>query len=311
MMSETANRRRHERVFCGLPMEFDGCVGNALDVNEIAVFLILASPCAVTEGQNGVLKFVLEGKLVEERATVARITKAGISLASLEEVSIFPKLMESSRSGVKFVEHTKMETSAHFRGEFGASFWDDFLRIYDGRGPARRYRLNFANVATISPSGLAMLLHLVDYNQGGKDDIQISHCNKEVLKTISQLLAPGIAISLSADDASNDETHKFGVSVAYGARGEEIVTIRIARMFDYNCRLEFAKIYRNRPKNTEYILDFQDTLHLGKAAFGTMLLLNQHNREHQGRPVRIINCSPFIRSSLDSMKFGRFFEFTS
>ncbi|MBF0155719.1 MAG: hypothetical protein HQL57_00850 [Magnetococcales bacterium] len=303
-----SDRRRGERVFCGLPMEFDGCAGNALDVNEIAVFLVMAFPCPVVVGQKGILRFVLDGRLIEERASVARVTKAGISVVSLEEVSIFPKLMDFSRSGLKFVEHGTGRTVAHFRGEFGANFLGDFLGLYGDREPGRRYQFDFRNVTGVSSSGLAMLLQLEAENGGGKDDIQIVNCNRKVLKQLALLDIPEVGISIRVDDSPGDEIRKFGVTIEQGQDGKEIVTIRIAKMFDYNCRTEFANIYRGGPRNREYILDFQDTVHVGKAAFGTMLLLNQHNRESQARNVRIINCSPKIREAMDSMKFERFFD---
>ncbi|MBF0191926.1 MAG: hypothetical protein HQL99_12430 [Magnetococcales bacterium] len=304
------NRRRNDRVFCGLPMEFNGYAGNALDVNTHALFLVLPMSYPVEVGQKGVLKFLLEGVAVSEKVSVARVTKTGISLVSLEENSIFPKLIESSRSGIKFIEHTQTETTVHFRGDFGAEFWDDFLRIYQDKPLAWRYLFNFANVTSISASGLAMLLHLEAHNQGERDHIQISHCNKEVFNTLSQLEVSGINITLLTEDADEDESHKFKVSVSQDAEGQVTVTIRIARMFDYNCRNNFAKIYRGRSGKTNYILDFQDTIHIGKAAFGTMLLLNQYNRENQGRDILITHCSPHIRTAFENMKFDNFFKFS-
>ncbi|MBF0273078.1 MAG: hypothetical protein HQL98_13595 [Magnetococcales bacterium] len=229
---------------------------------------------------------------------------------TLEEKSVFPKLIESSRSGIKFIDHTQMETIVHFRGDFSAEFWNDFIKIYQDRPPSWRYRFNFANVTSVTASGLAMLLHLEAHNQGERDTIQISHCNKEVFNTLSQLDIPGINITLLAEDSDEDEAHKFKVSVAQDADGQVTVTIRIAKMFDYNCRNNFAKIYRGRSGKTKYILDFQDTVHIGKAAFGTMLLLNQYNRENQGRDISIIHCSPHVRMAFDHMKFDNFFKFS-
>ncbi|MBF0626970.1 MAG: hypothetical protein HQL91_01995 [Magnetococcales bacterium] len=305
----TSNRRRHERVFSGMPMEFNGCSGNALDVNEIALFLVLPNTCPMQVGQTGVLKFTLDGVRMEEKVSVARVTKTGVSLVSTEEVSTFPRLMGSLRSGVKFVKHTASETAAHFRGEFSADFWDDFVKIYQGKEHARRYRLNFTNVTSMTSSGLAMLLHLDIHNQGEKESILISHCNKEVLKSLAPLHGSNTGIVIVTNDLQDDESHKFKVSTVRDAEGHTTVTIRIAPLFDYNCRNHFAKIYRGRSGKTDYILDFQDTVHIGKAAFGTMLLLNQHNREHQGRSIRIIHCNPSIRGALDGMKFDTFFEF--
>ncbi|MBF0110537.1 MAG: hypothetical protein HQL76_15320 [Magnetococcales bacterium] len=251
----------------------------------------------------------MDGQPVEERVSVARVTRAGVSLASIEETSSFPGLMASSRSGVKFVEHNKTETTAHFRGEFGAGFWPDFARLFEGRTTGRRYHLNFANVATVSPSGLAMLLTLESYNGGQKNDIRISHCNRKVYQSLSNLLVPGVALTLSTDDDEKENLHKFSYTLVTDEMGQDILTIGIARMFDYNCRNDFAKIYRGRIRKTQYVLDFQDTIHVGKAAFGTMLLLNQHNREYNGGIIRIIHCSPYIRGIFEGMKFERFFEF--
>ncbi|MBF0295707.1 MAG: hypothetical protein HQL96_11010 [Magnetococcales bacterium] len=308
MATNAPNRRQRERVFCGQPMEFSGCLGNALDLNEIAVFLVLAAPCAVSVGTVGVLKFQFEGRSVEEKASVARITKMGISVVSLEENSQLPHLMTMSRSGIKFCSQLAHETVVHFRGEFSAEIVKDFNNIYRHHPPGRKYRFNFQNVTSVTPSGLAMLLQLESSNRGTKEDLEIIQCNKDVMRTLMTLDAPGVNITILPQTAELDQDHTFTVTTAMGPDGREIVTIRIARIFDYNCRNEFASLYRGRPKRTQYILDFQATVHVGKAAFGTMLLLNQYSRDHGGGAIRIINCASNVKRAFESMKFDRFFE---
>ncbi|MBF0339537.1 MAG: hypothetical protein HQL95_01070 [Magnetococcales bacterium] len=282
-------------------------MGNALDVNEIAVFLVFPTFQSFEVGHKGVLKFTFGQDTIEERVSVARVTKAGVSLVSIEETSTFSRLCASSRSGVKYLRHTEEESAIWLRGELSADFLDEFVHIYRERTPHWRYRFDFQNVTGVAPSGLAMLLHLEAHNQGTLDDILIFNCKKEILDALSVLNVPGIGITLRGDDLQGDDAHRFEVETVRALGQPATVKIRVARMFDYNCRNDFAKIYRYRGRKTNYILDFRDTVHLGKAAFGTMLLLNQHNREKQGEPIRMIHCSPYIRNLLHQMKFEHFF----
>ncbi|MBF0212552.1 MAG: hypothetical protein HQM00_03185 [Magnetococcales bacterium] len=308
MMSTLQTRRKFNRVFSGQPMELDGVPGNALDINEIAVFLVFPTPQSFEVGHKGVLKFTLEQQTIEERVSVARVTKSGVSLVSLEESSAFSKLCIAARSGVKYVQHTEEDSTIWFRGELSADFWEEFAQIYRERPPRWCYRLDFQNVTGVTPSGVAMLMHLEAHNQGKEEDIIIFNCSKEILDALSLLNVPGIGITLQGGDLQGDDAHQFQVETIRELGQPTVIKIRIARMFDYNCRNDFAKLYRYRGRNTRYILDFQNTVHLGKAAFGTMLLMNQHNREKMGEPVRMINCSPYIRNLLHTMKFENFFE---
>ncbi|MBF0097031.1 MAG: hypothetical protein HQM04_13365 [Magnetococcales bacterium] len=303
--SAATNRRSKERAFCGLPMEFDGHLGNALDINEHALFLVLGDPAKNIEaGRKGVLTFELNGQKVTEAVKVARVTAAGLSLVSVQEASHFPLLINQSHSGLKYVHHTERETIAHFRGDFSANIWLDFCRIQEGKASGRLYRLDFTNVVHVAPSGVAMLLLLEAENDGG---IVLCNCNKVIMKELSKLRAPGIDITFFQDRVA-DSDHQFAVSVEEDSSGQELVTVRIARMFDYNCRNGFADIYRSRPKNALFVLDFQDTYHVGKAAFGTLLLLNQYVRGQNRKPIRIVNSNPIIRQKLLDMKFDRYFS---
>ncbi|WP_130470097.1 hypothetical protein [Candidatus Magnetaquicoccus inordinatus] len=305
-MSDTAsfNRRSKERVFCGLPMEFEGHPGNALDINEHAVFLVLSlTSHSIPVGKKGILTLELNGQKVEEKVKVARVTDAGLSIVSVEETSIFPQLIDQSRSGLKHIHHTERETIAHFRGKFSADIWTEFYSMQEGKASGRLYRLDFTNVVHVASSGIAMLLLLEAENDGG---IVLCNCKKEVMKELSQLQVPGIDISFFHDRVV-DTDHQFVVTVEKGHTGQDVVTVRIARMFDYNCRNDFANIYRSRSKKSIFVLDFQDTYHVGKAAFGTLLLLNQHIRGQHGEPARIINCSSSVRQKLLDMKFDRYF----
>ncbi|MBF0416693.1 MAG: hypothetical protein HQL86_00380 [Magnetococcales bacterium] len=301
-------RRKQDRVFSGQPMELDGVLGNALDVSDIAVFLVFPIRQSFEVGHKGLLKFSLKNQDIEEWVSVARVTPSGVSLVSLETPSNLSKLCASSRSGIKYVQHTEEESTIWLRGELSADFWDEFAQIYRELPPRWRYRLHFQNVTGVTPSGVAMLLHLEAHNQGSGDDIQIFNCSKEILDALSPLNVPGIGITLHGVDLQGDDAHRFEVETIREMGQPTTVKIRVARMFDYNCRNEFAKLYRYRGRNTHYILDFQNTVHLGKAAFGTMLLLNQHNREKQGEPIRMIHCSPYIKGLLHQMKFEHFFE---
>ncbi|MEO5345525.1 MAG: STAS domain-containing protein [Magnetococcus sp. YQC-9] len=300
-------RRKHERIFCGLPMELDGVLGSALDINEIAVFLVFPAHQAFEVGHKGVLKFTLEGQTIEERVSVARVTKSGVSLVSLEESSAFIQLCASSRSGIKFVQHDEQESIVHLRGELSADYWDEFVQLYRERPPKWRYRLDCKNVTGVAPSGLAMLLHLEAHNQGSGDDIVLFNCRKELLDALSLLNLPAIGITLLGEEQEGDAAHQFQVETIREFGQPTTIKIRVARMFDYNCRNDFSKIYRYRGRNTNYILDFCDTVHLGKAAFGSLLMLNQHNREKQGAPIRMIGCSPHVKSLLQQMRFENFF----
>ncbi|GAB0057885.1 hypothetical protein SIID45300_02219 [Candidatus Magnetaquicoccaceae bacterium FCR-1] len=300
-------RRKLNRVFSGQPMELDGVPGNALDINEIAVFLVFPTRQSFEVGHKGVLRFTFEQQNIEERVSVARVTPSGVSLVSLETPSNLSKLCASSRSGVKYVQHTEEESTIWLRGELSADFWDAFNQLYRERPPRWRYRLDFQNVTGVTPSGLAMLLDLEAHNQGEADDIVIFNCRKEMLDALALLNVPGIGITLVGDEEQNDDAHRFHVETIREMGKPTLIKIRVARMFDYNCRNDFSKIYRYRGRNTQYILDFQETIHIGKAAFGTMLMLNQHNREKNGDPIRMINCSTHIRNLLHQMKFENFF----
>ncbi|MBF0116133.1 MAG: STAS domain-containing protein [Magnetococcales bacterium] len=288
-------------------MELDGVLGSALDVNEIAVFLVFPTAQSFEVGHKGVLSFIIDHQPILEHVKVARVTKVGVALVSLEESSAFARLCTSSRSGVKYVQHDETESIVHLRGELSADFWDEFSQIYRERPPGWRYRLDFKNVTGVSPSGLAMLLDLEAHNQGGHDDIVIVHCSKEMLDALALLNVPGIGITLLGSDQEGDDLHQFQVETFREPGEPTTVKIHVARMFDYNCRNDFAKLYRYRGRHTQYILDFQDTIHIGKAAFGSMLMLNQHNREKQGEPIRMIHCSPHVKNLMHQMKFENFF----
>ncbi|MBF0263396.1 MAG: hypothetical protein HQL97_16345, partial [Magnetococcales bacterium] len=200
------------------------------------------------------------------------------------------------------------ESTIWLRGELSADFWEEFVQIYRTRPPHWRYRLDFKNVTGVSPSGVAMLLHLEAHNQGSGDDIVLFNCSKEILDALSLLNLPAIGITLLGEEQEGDAAHQFQVETIREFGEPTLIKICVARMFDYNCRNDFSKLYRYRGRNTNYILDFQDTVHLGKAAFGSLLMLNQHNREKKGNPIRMIHCCPHVKTLLHQMKFENFFE---
>jgi anti-anti-sigma regulatory factor len=311
MAVSAGNRRQNERVFCGLPMEFNGCAGNAMEVTEVSVFIILSAPCPLQAGQQGVLKVTLENStIIEERAAIARVTRIGIAVVSLERRSVLRDIMEAAMNGVKFVEHREHETIAHLRGELNSNFLEDFRRIYVGQEKQRKYILDFRSVVHVAPSGLGMLLQMEIYNQGSKGDIEVINCSPEVQQILSGLDVPEIAITISqVHPTMADEARKFRITIEVGQHGMDKVTIHIPPMFDYSCRHEFARIYRDRSRDTEYVLDFQNTLHIGKAAFGTMLLMKQHMGQLTDVPnIRIVNCRSNVLDSLYRMRFERYFD---
>ncbi|MBF0123874.1 MAG: STAS domain-containing protein [Magnetococcales bacterium] len=308
-----ADRRSHKsRAFCGLLVHFNQCVGNALEVSDDSVFIVFGSPCAAEVGQKGRLQIhLLDGQVAEEEAIVSRVTEVGIAVVSLEEESVLPSLEHSIRNGIKWIDHRGSQTVVHFKGDLTADCLNDFSKIFVGKEPGRKYVLDFTNVSTIAHSGLAMLLQLASYNKGNKEDIRIINSNKEVLKTLSMLDVPEIAITVSRQrEVLSGTAHQFKVTAEEKPEGGSRVVVQMAEMFDYNCRHEFLQVYQGRPKHTDYVLDFKETLFVGKAALGTMLLLKQHNGADDTKRIKLVNCSPSVKRMFEMVDFGRFFEIT-
>ncbi|MBF0158064.1 MAG: hypothetical protein HQL58_00920 [Magnetococcales bacterium] len=307
---QESDRRSHKsRAFCGLKAKFDQYSGNALEISGDSVFIVFASPCAVEVGQKGQLQiYQMDGSVIDELAIVSRITEVGIAVVSLEQQSQLSSLEHSIRNGIKWIDDRGSRTVVHFKGELSADSLEDFSKIFAGKPTKRQYILDFGNVSSVAHSGLAMLLQLADYNQGDKEDIRIINSSKEVLRGIALLDVPGIAITVSRQrEVLSESSHQFQVSAETLADGTPVVVVRMAEEFDYNCRHGFLNLYQHRPKQTHYRLDFSDTLFVGKAALGTMLLLKQHNGSDDVDRIRIVNCSPNIRRMFEAVDFGRFF----
>jgi anti-anti-sigma regulatory factor len=222
-----------------------------------------------------------------------------ITIASIPILSI--ECQKELINGLECVQHKDKETIAFFKGKFDADILSDFDSIQEKKDKGRVYRLDFKNVTEVSPSGLAMILLIESGNE-----IILCNCNEKITNELSMLNTPELNISFFNEDITEDN-HQFSVSIRIGDAGQNIVTIRIAKVFSYNCRNNFANIYRGVSRKSEYILDFQDTICVGKAAYGTMLLLRQYAYEQKGNQIKIINCNESIKKNLLNMKFDRFF----
>jgi anti-anti-sigma regulatory factor len=313
------DQRRSQRIFCGMPMEFDGYAGNAIEISEATASLVLQCTDGFVKGHRGILKVtppLLD--MIAERCEVVRVTRTGVVVTSLESSSMLPVLMELSTHGVQYIEHRSSETLAMCQGELSCNCIGDFKQIYVHQAKRRKYILDFRNVVHVAPSGLAMLLQLAIYNSGDKTDVVIV-CTPPIYAQLASLDTPGIGLTLLQDHdtgvrddeaVAGDADREFRITVTMIKSGQAHVTVRMPAIFDYTGRFEFAKIYVDRPAGTTYDLDFTRTVFFGKSAYGTLLLLKRHiidAGDRSEKPVRLLHCNSQIRDALYNMGFNRHF----
>ncbi|CAK0772887.1 HptB-dependent secretion and biofilm anti anti-sigma factor [Gammaproteobacteria bacterium] len=240
---------------------------------------------------------------------VARVTPAGIAVVSLERESILLRLQSLRQGEIDYIDYQKNETRASLWGTLSADLLNDFRKIRREGSRQFRYVLDFQNVSHVEPSGLAMLLQLSSSSQG-RNPVQILNCSDKVEEILNKVAVPGTGIVIKRPPSAGPESgQRFFVYMEPNGKGADRVTIFMPAIFDYEGRVEFSMIYQNRPKGTEYVLDFAMTKHLAKSAFGTLLLMYQHVNPDAPSDIRITHCNTKVRSAFEKMDFDKFFRF--
>ncbi len=301
-------KRSTNRVYCGLRVQFDQDDGHASDIADASVFIALSSPATAIVGQEGTLSVHDRGEIFREPGVVVRVTARGIAVISLAPESVLLRFREALFGDVLSVEQTSTEVRASLWGYISADIATEWQKISQGSPQPFRYILDFQRVTDVAPSGLALLLQL-STSPRGRNDVQIIHCSEKVEAILSSIALPGTGITIAArPDAVSNAARRFSVAVESNEFSEERVTIFMPEVFDYEARLEFARIYQGRSRKVEYVLDFSATKHLAKSAFGTLLLMHQHVGLESIANIKIVGCSAKIRKMFQDMAFQKFFH---
>ncbi len=281
-----------------------------VDISDVSVFIALSTPPPTSRiEQKGTLHLHDHARVYKELAMVARVTSTGIAVVSLEEDSVISRLLTSRRGEIDYIDYQKNETRVSLWGCLNADMLEDFQKIAKGISRPFRYVLDFQQVVDVEPSGLAMLLQLSKSPQG-RHDVQILNCPMKVAAILGCVTVPGTGIVIKENlDAASESAQRFYVVVEQNDSGQDRITIYMPDVFDYSGRVEFSRIYQNRAKGSEYVLDFAMTQHIAKSAFGTLLLMYQHIGPHSPSDIKITHCSPKVRSIFDKMDFNKFFRF--
>ena len=89
-----------------------------------------------------------------------------------------------------------------------------------------------------------------------------------------------------------------------------ICTIILEEYFDYTCREAFLKIYKDQPKEREYIIDFNTVRYMDSSALGALLILRQQNGG-DGSKIHLINYNSDMKNILEEVKFTTLFNMDS
>ena len=86
-----------------------------------------------------------------------------------------------------------------------------------------------------------------------------------------------------------------------------LVTIYLDERFTFESHVDFREIYRDLPKEVEYIIDLSNTTYMDSSALGMLLLL----REYTGmkNTIRITNCDSEVLKIFEIARFDRMFQF--
>ncbi|CAK0747653.1 HptB-dependent secretion and biofilm anti anti-sigma factor [Gammaproteobacteria bacterium] len=308
LLTNKENRSRN-RIYCGIPVQFEQDYGNALDITNDAIFIVLPTTPVSKLGQEGILYIHDNGHIFEEPGIVVRVTETGIVVASLKQDTILSNLLASDFGDVVYIDYRNNETRASLLGYLDADLLNDFIKIYDGCPQPFRYILDFKRVCDVAPSGLAMLLQL-SFSPSGRNDVQIINCSEKVTEILKSVTVPGTGIVINEKPATlSESTNKFFVTIELNKKGGERVTVLMPETFDYDARIEFSRLYQNRSKNSEYVLDFSLTKYLAKSAFGTLLLMYKYIGSHQASDIKILHCNPKIKNVFKDMELEKFFYF--
>ncbi len=310
-MQPEAERRTHARVYCGLPVQFEQDRGNVLDMADASIFIALPSPATSRVGQEGKVTIYDRNDVFEESAVVVRVTPRGIALVSLSADSIFLRLRDAYFGEISYVEYAHNEIRASLWGYVSADLFESFQKISKDVPRPCRYILDFQRVTDLAPSGLALLLQLSTAPQG-RNDVQIINCSAKVTAILSSVAVPGTGIVINDQvNAVSESARRFMVTVEPNEIGDDRVTVLMPEVFDYDARVEFSRIYLGRSRKSEYVLDFAQTKHLAKSAFGTLLLMHQHVGPHVITDIKIVRCNANILKMFEDMKFRKFFYIDS
>ncbi|MBF0284336.1 MAG: STAS domain-containing protein [Magnetococcales bacterium] len=85
------------------------------------------------------------------------------------------------------------------------------------------------------------------------------------------------------------------------------VTLRLPKQFNFKIQREFQECYRQRPPGRAYEIDFRPVSDMDSSALGMLLLLRSHCGGDKA-DIRLIHCSPGIKSLLESVKFDALFS---
>ncbi|CAK0765272.1 HptB-dependent secretion and biofilm anti anti-sigma factor [Gammaproteobacteria bacterium] len=301
--------RKRSKIYCGIPVQFEQDQGNALDITSDAIFIVLTSPPTSKLNQEGTLCIHDQGTILEEPGIVVRVTETGIVVASLNRNSVLSRLITSDFGEIAYIDYRKNETKASLLGYLDADLLDDFVKIYRECPKPFRYILDFRRVYDVAPSGLAMLLQL-SVSPTGRNDVQIINCSDKVTDILRSIAVPGTGIVINEKPTTELEpTSRFFVTIEQSEKEGERITVLMPEVFDYDARVEFARLYQNRTNQTEYVLDFALTKHLAKSAFGTLLLMYKHISATHTPNIKISNCNAKIKNVFANMELEKFFYF--
>lgn len=96
------------------------------------------------------------------------------------------------------------------------------------------------------------------------------------------------------------------VTSELSADGRQL-TLFIEGRFDFAAHQDFRAAYEESPQDLSYVVDLLGTQYLDSSALGMLLLL----RDHAGGDkavVRLINCTPDVRTILAISNFSKLFQ---
>lgn len=99
----------------------------------------------------------------------------------------------------------------------------------------------------------------------------------------------------------------MNIVTEYSSDGTQF-TISIKGIFDFNLVQEFRHAYANiNPTVDTVIVDFRETEYMDSSALG-MLLNMRKSVSTSVQSVRLMNCRPEIRRTLDISRFDKLFQ---
>lgn len=87
----------------------------------------------------------------------------------------------------------------------------------------------------------------------------------------------------------------------------ESVRIILEPPLDYLECTRVTKTFNRIPKHVLFLIDFKDIITIDNLCLA-MLILLYHKSGRDPDRIRLVNCSPHIRSSLNVVHFGKIFQ---